>query len=116
MEAGDDDLAVWAAKRGPGFFLKPESTIVPALGKVSAWATDQRYEPAAVSTFLQIADYYLVAHALAKGQTLVTHEIASTSIKRIKIPDACIGLGIKCITPYEMLRSERARFVLGSRS
>ena len=29
-------------------------------------------------------------------------------------PDACIGLGIKCVTPYEMLRRERARFVLGS--
>ena len=26
---------------------------------------------------------------------------------------ACIGLGIKCMTPYEMLRRERARFVLG---
>ena len=33
--------------------------------------------------------------------------------RRVKIPDACIGLGIKCVTPYEMLRTERARFVLG---
>ena len=32
----------------------------------------------------------------------------------IKIPDACIGLGIKCMTPYQMLRRERARFVLGA--
>ena len=55
----------------------------------------------------------LVAHALAHGLTVVTHEIASTSTKKIKIPDACIGLGIKCVTPYEMLRTERARFVLG---
>jgi hypothetical protein len=42
----------------------------------------------------------------------VTHEVPSASVKRIKIPDACIGLGIKCITPFEMLRIERARFVL----
>jgi hypothetical protein len=27
--------------------------------------------------------------------------------------DACIGLGIKCMTPFEMLRRERARFILG---
>lgn len=113
IEAGDDDLAAWPAKRGPGFFLRPDPMIVPALGKVSSWATGHRYEPAAVSTFLQVADYYLVAHALAHGHTLVTHEIASASIKRIKIPDACIGLGVKCMTPYEMLRIERARFILG---
>jgi hypothetical protein len=66
-----------------------------------------------VNTFLQVADYYLVAHALAHGHTVVTHEIASTSTKKIKIPDACIGLSIKCMTPFEMLRRERARFVLG---
>ena len=60
-----------------------------------------------------LANYYLVAHAFAHGHTVVTHEIASTSTKKIKIPDACIGLGIKCVTPYEMLRKERARFILG---
>ena len=40
-------------------------------------------------------------------------ELASPSVKRVKIPSVCIGLGIKCMTPYEMLRHERARFVLG---
>jgi hypothetical protein len=83
------------------------------LSTVSAWAAGQSYEPAAVNTFLQVADYYLVAQALVNGDTVVTHEIASSSTKKIKIPDACIALGIKCVTPYEMLRTERARFVLG---
>jgi len=108
------ELATWAADRGAGFFVKPDAAMLPALGRVSAWATGQHYEPAAVNTFLQVADYYLVAHALAHGHTVVTHEIASTSTKKIKIPDACIGLGIKCMTPFEMLRRERARFVLRS--
>jgi hypothetical protein len=115
IEAGADELAAWAAQRGPGFFLKPHAAILPALGTVSNWAAGQRYEPAAVNTFLQVADYYLVAHALAHGYTLVTHEIASTSTKKIKIPDACIGLGIRCVTPFEMLRQGRARFVLGTK-
>lgn len=113
VEAGGDELATWAAARGPAFFVKPDAVLLPALATVSTWATSQHYEPAAVSTFLQVADYYLVAHALAHGDTVVTHEIASTSTKRIKIPDACIGLRIKCMTPFEMLRRERARFVLG---
>jgi hypothetical protein len=113
IEAGGDELSEWAADRGAGFFLTPDAAILPALGRVSTWATSQNYEPAAVNTFLQVADFYLVAHALAHGHVVVTHEIASASTKKIKIPSACIGLGVKCMTPFEMLRHERARFVLG---
>jgi Domain of unknown function (DUF4411) len=111
--AGGDELGDCTDDRGSDFFLKPDPKLLAALSTVSAWAAGQSYEPAAVNTFLLVADYYLVAHALAHGYTLVTHEIASTSTKKIKIPDACIGLGIKCVTPYEMLRTERARFILG---
>ncbi len=116
LEGGADDLADWAKKQGPNFFLKPDNTILPALTKVSAWASSQNYEAAAVNTFLQVADYYLVAHALAHSLTVVTHEVPANSPKKIKIPNVCIGLKIKCMTPYEMLRKERARFVLGQKS
>ncbi len=27
--------------------------------------------------------------------------------------NVCVGLGLLCVNPYEMLRRERARFVLG---
>ncbi len=113
IEAIADDLATWAASRGAGFFVKPDAAVLPSLGAVSSWVTSQHYEPAAVSTFLQVADYYLVAYAHAHGHTVITHEKAGSSAKRIKIPDVCIGLRIKCMTPFEMLRRERARFVLG---
>jgi hypothetical protein len=112
LEAGADELATWAAERGPDFFLKPDEPLLAALARVSAWVMGQHYEGAAINTFLQVADYYLVAHALAHKHTVVTHEVASPSAKKIKIPNVCIGLGIKCMTPYEMLRHERARFVL----
>src|SRR5271166_4539219 len=108
-----DELSVWADARGAGFFLRPDASVFPALAAVSAWASGKRYEPSAVSTFLQVADYYLVAQALAGRHTVVTHEVPSASTRKIKIPDACIGLGIKCMTPFEMLQRERARFVLG---
>ena len=107
-----DELSGWAEARGPGFFLRPDATVLPALATVSNWATGQQYEPSAVNAFLQVADYYLVAHARAGNHTIVTHEIPSASTRKIKIPDVCIGLGIKCMTPYEMLRRERARFIL----
>lgn len=114
INAGDDELAEWANHQESGFFLKPDSEVASCFGQVSAWASGQEYEPAAVSTFLQVADYYLVAHALAKGYTLVTHEIPSNSKKRIKIPGACVGLDVKFMTPYKMLRHEQARFILGA--
>lgn len=116
VQAIADELSVWAADRGDAFFLRPDASVFPAMAEVSAWASGQDYEPAAVSTFMQVADYYLVAQARAGGHTVVTHEVPSASTRRIKIPDACIGLGTKCMTPYEMLRRERARFVLGDAS
>jgi hypothetical protein len=115
IEAGGDELSEWAAQRGAGFFVRPDEAMIPALGTVSTWATRQTYEPAAVNTFLQVADSYLVAHALAHPRTVVTHERLSDSKRIIKIPNASIGLGIRFMNPYEMLRRERARFVLGPR-
>ena len=94
IDAIADELSTWAAQRGAGFFLAPDAAVLPALGTVSGWATRQTYQPAAVSTFLQVADYYLVAHAFAHGHTVVTHEVPANSTKKIKIPDACIGLKI----------------------
>ena len=114
VRAGADDLANWAAARGASFFLPLSPSVVTSLAAVSVWATGKNYDPAAVSTFLSIADYYLVCQAHAGQHTIVTHEKPAASTKKIKIPDACIGLGIRCITPYEMLRNERARFVLGT--
>lgn len=112
LQAGEDALADWATERGNAFFLDPDSRVVPALSRVSTWVNAQGFEPAAVATFLQVADYWLVAHALAGRQVVVTHEVPAQSVRKIKIPNVCLGLGIQCMSPYEMLRRERARFVL----
>ena len=114
IAAGADELHDWARENGEELFLRTTPQIAMQFTPVSEWASQQHYEPAAINTFLQIADFYLVAHALARGVTLVTHETPSNSPKQIKIPDACIGLDIRCMNPYEMLRRERARFVLGA--
>ena len=112
IDAGADDLAEWSRTLPRGFFLDPDASLLPSLAEVSRWAANARYEPAAVNTFLQIADYYLVAHAHARQYVLVTHEVPSTSTRRIKIPDACLSLSVRYATPFEMLRREHARFVL----
>ena len=105
LEAGSDELSEWTSKRGSAFFLPPDDKMMSeAMPRLSEWVTRQRYRPEAINTFLQDADYYLVAHALAHGHVVVTHEVPSDGVRIVKIPNACVGLGIKCMTPYEMLR------------
>lgn len=112
--SGEDELSEWAKEQGSNFFLPINEAVLPVLSEVSVWASTQNYEASAISTFLQVADYWLVAYARAHNYIIVTHETSSDSIRKIKIPNACIGLGIQFVTPFEMLRRERARFVLGT--
>jgi hypothetical protein len=116
LRAGSDVLAEWAEARGDAFFLVPDPAVLPSLAALSTWSTSQRYAPGAITTFLEGADYYLVAQAHAHGHTVVTLEKPADSINRVKIPSACIGLGVKTMTPFEMLRTEHTRFVLGGPS
>jgi len=113
LVAGGDELADWAAARREAFFLRPDEAMLGSLATVGEWVSGQNYRPAAVSAFLQDADYYLVAHAHAHAHIVVTHEVPSDGVRQVKIPNVCIGMKTKCMTPFEMLRMERARFVLG---
>ena len=112
LKAGNDSLANWAAQRGDDFFLKPTQEMSAHLSTVSNWMVSNGYDPSAVDEFLQAADYYLVAHALATGYSVVTHEVRSMSKKKIKLPDVCDGLDVECLTPFALLSGEQARFVL----
>ncbi len=114
INAGQDELTAWIRQQGRGLFRRTEANILQQFGRVSAWVTSQNYEPVAINTFLQVADFYLIAHALADNHVVVTHEVPANSTKRVKIPNVCIGLGLRFMTPFEMLRCEQARFVLGN--
>ena len=103
----------WDEARGDDFFLRPDDTLLPALRTVRDWASSQAYEPAAVATFLQVADYWLVAHVVAYNSSIVSHEVPADTTRKIRIPNACISLGLRCSTPYGMLHREGTRFVLG---
>jgi hypothetical protein len=114
IEARQDELSVWAKHNGQALFKRTPPTLAPQMARISAWATGQNYTPAAISVFFQAADFYLIAHALAGNHVVVTHEHPSASPNRIKIPDACLGVNVRFMTPFQMLRIERARFVLGA--
>jgi hypothetical protein len=110
---GGDELAEWAKEREEGFFIAPTERDLPALGHITQWINDhQTYTPAAKQTFLNCSDYFIVAQAMAGGHTVITHEKPENSVHRIKIPSVCVALNIKYMTCWQMLRTERARFIL----
>jgi hypothetical protein len=114
INAGDDDLIEWAAARESTLFIAPDQGMLDSLPRIRAWVTGRDYTEGAINTFLDDADHYLVSQALSRGDVVVTHESSAPLRKGVvKIPDVCIGFGITCMTPFEMLRRERARFVLG---
>jgi len=111
--AGVDELSDWAGDN-KSFFLPLTSEVVHCIGDVNEWAAASLdYDPAAKSEFASVADSSLVGHAKQGGHTIVTHEVVSNSRKRIKIPNAAAAHDVKVISPFLMLRTERARFVLG---
>jgi hypothetical protein len=110
---GGDELAAWAKASDGGFFVSPVESDLAALGQVTRWINDHKtYTSAAKQTFLGCSDYFVVSQALGGGHTVITHERLENSVHRVKIPNVCVALNVKYMTCWQMLRTERARFVL----
>lgn len=113
--AQQDELSAWAATLPRGFFLRPDATFSTAFQRVSQWALTSGFQSAAYNEFLDVADSFLVAQALSGDHTVVTLEKPATtpSRRKIKVPDACAGVGVRCMTPYALMRLQGVRLVLG---
>jgi len=111
---GTDELAKWAKKRHKTLFLPADARRTQNYADMLAWVvTQKRFTDAAVNTFLGSADHYLVAHALSISSVVVTHEVSAPESKKIvKLPDVCTGMKVECMNPFQMLRAEKAVFVL----
>ena len=72
LRAGTDELATWAAAHGDAFFLPSDAAMLASFQAVSTWVSTRNYGQPAVATFLQVADYFLVARAHAHGDVLIT--------------------------------------------
>lgn len=111
--ARDDELSGWAKSRPILFpLLRPEAA--DHLKYLSVWARSGYYTDGAAATFLDAADYFLVASAMSNGDIVVTHERPDRRPGRITIPDGCIDMGVHFMNPFMMLRQEDVQFVLGA--
>ena len=111
---GDDELVGWvSSEQLNNFFLTTDTQTTMQFSHINEWIYQQNYQQSAINEFMQAADYYLIAQAQQRNATVVTHEVPSDSLKKIKIPNICIGLGINFITPFVMLKQLQAKFILG---
>lgn len=109
---GEDDLAQWA-RMHPTVFASADVNTATKLAELARWANSGHFTQAAIDEFLDVADYYLVAHAAAHGHTVVTHETYQQNArKRVLIPNACQALGVPYCTTFEMLRACQVRLTL----
>jgi Domain of unknown function (DUF4411) len=114
LASSDDDLAEWV-RAHRSIFLPLTAMEIPAVAAVNRWANDSAdYEPAAKAEFASAADSFLIAHAVAGGHTVVTHERISDGRRKIKIPNAAVANGVPVMNPFQMLKAERVRFLLAS--
>lgn len=109
---GSDELAHWSREH-PQAFFEPDAAVAAKLSEVAVWVSQQDFTAAAVSDFLSVADYQLVAHAAAYGHTVVTHEQPQAGAKRrVLIPNVCLALGVDFCNTFTMLRSHSVQLDL----
>lgn len=110
---GKDQLKNWCSML-PSLRAAGPPNLSSSMTAVATWVASQSYTPAALATFLSVADYPLVAYAHAASHIVVTHEVAvaQVSSKRVKIPEPCKALGIQYMTPYQMLQVEGASLII----
>jgi len=112
--AGAGDLTAWFKAQPKSWRLRPGAADQPSLAALSAWVySETRFTAGARSDFLSKADYFLVAQAATLGYTVVTHETSDLNSKKIvKIPDACVAVGVPYMNTFKMLQVEKAKFGL----
>jgi hypothetical protein len=112
-----DDLHDWVVTKAPArFFGSTRAAIVAAeYGKMMFWVNAQTYTAAAKAEFAaaENADGWLVAYAKAYGLAVVTHEVLSNGVKRVKIPNVCDQFGVEYFDTFDMLEDLKGNLILG---
>lgn len=95
IDRGNDELKQWCGEQLPKEFFLPFDAH-EEYAHLMTWANSNPvFTVPAKQEFATVADAYLVATAAAHGMKVVTFETSDPLCrKRVKIPDACIALGV----------------------
>jgi hypothetical protein len=111
-ETPTDELAQWIkSRRQSGLFVPPDRHVQEAEMRTVADYVQSKYEQYHVADFLGGADPWLIAHALNTGGVVVTHESRRhPNAKKVRIPDVCAALHVRCNNVFDMLETLGADF------
>lgn len=110
----EDDLSKWL-KKSQIKVHKQDGRIGEALNKIYAANPNHKYLVDSKKG-RSLADPWVIAHALTVGACVVTKEqkILTGGPDKIKIPNVCHNMGIKCIDDFAFLKEVRVEFVCKS--
>lgn len=113
IENGEDEVSDWV-QRHPFLFLPNSSLVIQEkFADVAEWVhRHPQYFDFAKQKFLNDADPWLIAYALAHNCVVVTEERQAPQSRRdIKIPDVCQAMNVPYINTITMLRSFHVRLI-----
>jgi len=111
IKKGNDALVDWADNLRINHIDHRNADIVASYRTVMQYIFDNpMYLEGAHHSWanLDVADPWIVAAAHARKYTVISFEEAGKTAKgnktkKVKIPDVCMGLGVRFISPFEML-------------
>ncbi|WP_055046859.1 DUF4411 family protein [Devosia sp. A16] len=109
----DDPLAAWMKQRQNDPWVLPvdDKATQEAYAEIAIELDGSNYRRPAIEKFLSGADPWLIAKAKVLKATIVTHEVAAPdAVKRVPIPNLCVGRKVPCINTFDALRALQAQF------
>ena len=101
-----DDLSTWAKEcRRTNLFVEPSEAVQRTFQGVITYVMQRYPDNQSRRRFLDRADPWVIAHAIAQGGAVVSLEgRAPDTSTKVKIPNVCSHFNVTCINTYEMLR------------
>ena len=113
LQGKEDELARWARAGNTPEFLEPDDEVQQKLAAVSQHVMGmENFDMEKKIKFLNGADPWLLATALAKGWPIVTEEKFNPQIRhKIQLPNVAREMEVRCINLFELTAARRLRLV-----
>lgn len=110
----DDNLKIWMKKFPLHCFMEADKEVQQNQRLIANYVLDhETFSPENKYKFLDGADPWLVAFAMVKDYTVVTHESkAGPGTKKVKIPNICEEFGVDYCNVFEVMREKRINLKL----
>lgn len=106
----EDDLSKWL-KQSTIPIHKPTENVIACWQKILQADPSHRLLVDNIKG-RSLADPWLIAHALDRNATVVTKENMDSAMnsKRIRIPNVCKNMGVRCIDDFEFIKEIGVKF------